>query len=138
MKETNEAGMHNKIVALAKNLKLTAFSDYKSYIKDGFSMEESLYHLLYAENSIKEQNRYKYRVKNAAFPIIKTLDTFVFDDGRLPNLNKDMVMELASCDFIKRKQNEIHSSHYFFNSVFYKYTILICTIADTNHSGYCS
>ena len=107
MKETNEAGMHNKIVALAKNLKLTAFSDYKSYIKDGFSMEESLYHLLYAENSIKEQNRYKYRVKNAAFPIIKTLDTFVFDDGRLPNLNKDMVMELANCDFIRRKQNVV-------------------------------
>ena len=70
-------------------------------------MEESLYDLLYAENSIKEQNRYKYRVKNAAFPIIKTLDTFVFDDGRLPNLNKDMVMELASCDFIKRKQNVV-------------------------------
>lgn len=97
---------HDKIVALAKALKLLAFSDYKSYIKDGSSTEEILYNLLNAENAIKEQNKYKYRIKNAAFPIVKTLDTFVFD-GRLPDLKKETVMELATCEFIKRKQNVV-------------------------------
>ncbi|MFZ3045366.1 MAG: ATP-binding protein, partial [Desulfatirhabdiaceae bacterium] len=62
---------------------------------------------LYAENLVKEQNKYKYRIKNAAFPIIKTLDTFIFDDGRLPDLKKETVMELATCEFIKKKQNVI-------------------------------
>ncbi len=103
----DDSSTHDKIVSLAKALKLPAFSDYKSYLKDGSSTEEILYHLLYAENAIKEQNKYKYRIKNAAFPVIKTLDTFVFDDGRLPDLKKETVMELATCDFINRKQNVV-------------------------------
>lgn len=102
----DESSNHDKIVSLAKTLKLSAFSDYKSYIKDGSSTEEILYNLLYAENAIKEQNKYKYRIKNAAFPIVKTLDTFVFD-GRLPDLKKEAVMELATCEFIERKQNVV-------------------------------
>jgi hypothetical protein len=53
----DDSGIHDKIVYLSKALKLSAFSDYKSYIKDGFSTEEILYNLLYTENSIKEQNK---------------------------------------------------------------------------------
>jgi len=103
----DDSGRHDKIVSLAKALKLAAFSDYKAYLKDGSSTEEVLYNLLIAENAIKEQNKFKYRIKNAAFPIIKTLDTFVFDEGRLPDLKKETVMELASCDFIEKKQNVV-------------------------------
>lgn len=101
----DDCSIHDRITSLAKALKLSVFSDYKSFIKEGGSTQEILYDLLFAENAIKEQNKYKYRIKNAAFPIIKTLDTFVFDDGRLPNLKKDTVMELATCDFIKKKRN---------------------------------
>jgi DNA replication protein DnaC len=100
-------GAHDKIASLAKVLKLPAFSDYRSYIKDGLSTEEILHNLLCAEKFIEEQNKYKYRMKNAAFPIIKTLDTFVFDDGRLPNLKKEVVLELATCRFINKKQNVV-------------------------------
>lgn len=103
----DDSPTHDKIVSLAKALKLSAFLDYKSYLKNCSSTEEILYNLLFAENTIKEQNKYKYRIKNAAFPVIKTLDTFVFDDGRLPDLKKDTVMELATCDFINRKQNVV-------------------------------
>ena len=99
--------MQDKIVALANTLKLSAFSDYKSCIANSSSTEEILYNLLYIENSVREQNRYKSRMKNAAFPVIKTLDTFVFDAERLPNLKKDTVMELASCKFIEKKQNVV-------------------------------
>jgi DNA replication protein DnaC len=96
-----------QIVALAKALKLPAFADYKAYIKDSSSTEEVLYNLLAAENSIKEQNKYNYRMKNAAFPIPKTLDTFVFDKKSLPELKKETVMELATCGFIEKKQNVV-------------------------------
>jgi DNA replication protein DnaC len=98
---------NDQIVALAKALKLSAFADYKAYIKDSAATEEVLYNLLAAENAIKEQNKYNYRMKNAAFPIIKTLDTFVFDKKRLPELKKETVMELAGCGFIEEKQNVI-------------------------------
>lgn len=103
----NDPGIQDKIVSLAKTLKLPSFCDYKSYINDGSTTEEAIYHLLFAENAIKDANRYKYRMKNAAFPVVKTLDTFVFDDGRLPDLNKDTVMELATCEFIKNHQNVV-------------------------------
>jgi DNA replication protein DnaC len=80
---------------------------YRAYVKENSSVEEALYSLLAAENSIKEQNKYTYRMKNAAFPILKTLDTFVFDEKRLPELKKETVMELASCEFIEKKQNVV-------------------------------
>ena len=105
MKSDDTAG--NQIIALAKALKLPAFADYQAYVKDNFSIEEVLYSLLAAEHAIKEQNRYKYRMKNAAFPIIKTLDTFVFDKKSLPELKKETVMELATCGFIEKRQNVV-------------------------------
>lgn len=99
--------MNHEIVALARALKLNAFAEYRAYVKENSSVEEALYSLLAAENSIKEQNKYTYRMKNAAFPILKTLDTFVFDEKRLPELKKETVMELASCEFIEKKQNVV-------------------------------
>lgn len=95
------------IVSISKNLKLHAFARYKEYIKNDMSTEEILHQLLKAEQYIKEENKYKYRIKNAGFPVIKTLDTFEFDQNRLPDLNKDVVMELAACKFVKNKQNVV-------------------------------
>lgn len=102
---TSNLNGRNQIIALAKALKLPVFADYKAYIQDSSSTEEVLYNLLAAEHAIKEQNRYKYRIKNANFPVIKTIDTFVFDKKSLPELKKETVMELASCSFIEKKQN---------------------------------
>lgn len=93
------------IVTMSKNLKLHSFANYKEYIKNDLSTEEVLYQLLTAEQHIKDENKYKYRIKNAGFPIIKTLDTFEFDSKRLPDLNKDVVMELATCKFVENKLN---------------------------------
>lgn len=108
MNKTNESlSISQEIVSMAKNLKLQAFADYKTYIKNDLSTEEVLHRLMLAENSIKDQNKYKYRIKNAAFPVIKTLDTYEFDQKRLPDLNKDTVMELATCKFIECKQNVV-------------------------------
>ena len=102
-KNTNES----KIVALSQKLKLKAFSDYKTYMKKDMTTEETLYELLHAENIFKEQSQYKYRIKTASFPVVKTLDTFEFDKERLPDLDKDTVMELATCKFVENKRNVV-------------------------------
>jgi len=93
------------IISISKSLKLHAFASYKEYIKNDSSTEEVLHQLLKAEQNIKNENKYKYRIKNAGFPVIKTFDTFEFDSKRLPDLNKDEVMELATCKFVENKRN---------------------------------
>lgn len=103
----NEKTLTDNIVSISKALKLNAFVNFKEYIKKDLSVEEILHNILEAELSIKTENKYRYRIKNANFPVIKTLDTFEFDTERLPDLNKDTVMELASCNFVKSKRNVI-------------------------------
>lgn len=101
----NPISLSEDIVSISKNLKLHAFARYKEYVKNDLSTEEVLHQLLKAEQNIKNENKYKYRIKNAGFPVIKTLDTFEFDSKRLPDLNKDVVMELATCRFVENKRN---------------------------------
>jgi DNA replication protein DnaC len=103
----NEKNLSDNIISISKALKLNAFVNFKEYIKKDLSVEEILHNILEAELSIKTENKYRYRIKNANFPVIKTLDTFEFDTERLPDLNKDTVMELASCNFVKSKRNVI-------------------------------
>ena len=103
----NETSLSDNIVTMSKSLKLHAFENYKDYFKNGLSTEEILHNILEAELSIKDENKYRYRIKNANFPVLKTLDTFEFDSKRLPDLNKDTVMELATCNFVQNKRNVI-------------------------------
>jgi len=103
--------LYDNIIFLSKKLNIHSFSTYKEHLKNleilipDFTTEQALYHLLEIENELKERNKYNYRIKIAAFPVIKTLDTFEFNEKRLPELRKDVVMDLATCDFIKNKQN---------------------------------
>ncbi len=45
------------------------------------------------------------RIKAAKFPATKSLDSFDFKV--IPSLNKTLVMELARCEFIDRRENVI-------------------------------
>lgn len=51
----------------------------------------------------REKKGAERRVKEAGFPVRKTLDSFDFK--AIPNLNKRLVMELARCEYIKRREN---------------------------------
>jgi len=51
----------------------------------------------------RERKRAERRVKEAAFPVRKTLDDFDFK--AIPSLNKTMVMELARNEYIKKLEN---------------------------------
>ena len=43
------------------------------------------------------------RIRQAKFPVVKSLDSFDF--LAIPSLNKTLVLELARCEFLQRKEN---------------------------------
>ena len=45
------------------------------------------------------------RIQAARFPALKSLDTFYFP--AIPSLNKALVMDLARCEYIQRRENVI-------------------------------
>ena len=45
------------------------------------------------------------RIRAARFPAVKSLDTFDFT--AIPSVNKSLVMELARCEYIQRRENII-------------------------------
>ena len=51
----------------------------------------------------REQRATERRIKAAKFPVTKSLHTFDFPS--LPALNKKLVLELARCEFIDRREN---------------------------------
>jgi len=51
----------------------------------------------------REKKGAQRRVREAGFPVIKTLDGFDFK--AIPSLNKRLVMELARCEYIDRREN---------------------------------
>lgn len=53
----------------------------------------------------RERRMVERRIRSAKFPAVKSLDSFDFKAG--PGLNKMMVLELASCEWIERQENVI-------------------------------
>jgi DNA replication protein DnaC len=51
----------------------------------------------------RERRAMERRIRNARFPVLKSLDSFHF--AVLPSLNKGLVLELGRCDYIARKEN---------------------------------
>ncbi len=60
-------------------------------------------HLLEEEITARESRRIRAGLKLAAFPFIKTLDSFDF--AFQPTLDRARVMDLASLTFLQRKEN---------------------------------
>ena len=51
----------------------------------------------------REQRATERRIRSARFPVLKSLDTFEYPV--IPSLNKNLVLELARCEYIDRKEN---------------------------------
>jgi len=51
----------------------------------------------------RERKTTERRIKEAGFTVAKTLETFDFN--AIPSLNKQLVLELARCEYIKRLEN---------------------------------
>jgi DNA replication protein DnaC len=53
----------------------------------------------------REQRMVERRIKEARFATVKSLDSFEF--AAIPSLNKTMVLELARCEYVARRENVI-------------------------------
>jgi DNA replication protein DnaC len=53
----------------------------------------------------REQRMVERRIKEARFPTVKNLDSFEFQ--AIPSLNKTLVLELARCEYVARRENVI-------------------------------
>src|SRR5271154_6792927 len=53
----------------------------------------------------RERRTVERRIRAARFPAVKSLDTFDFT--AIPSVNKMLVLELARCEFVDRRDNVI-------------------------------
>ena len=109
-----EGGMNDRSTLLLehhlKELKLPSF--LREYGKmasqcaaEGVDHPGYLLRLAELELIDRHQRMVERRVRAARFPAVKSLDTFDFP--AIPSVNKSLVMELARCEYIQRRENII-------------------------------
>ena len=72
---------------------------------EGVDHPEYLLRLADLELIDRHQRLVERRIRAARFPAVKSLDTFDFP--AIPSVNKALVMELARCEYIERRENVI-------------------------------
>ena len=86
----------------AKQLRVPTFNNYEKIIRQ-LSVDDSYEQFLKQELAERSVTGQKRRIKATTFPSLKTLDEC--DMTRLENVSESTVRQLASCDFIKQRQN---------------------------------
>ena len=95
-----------------KTLKLPTFlREYDKIARqcasEGVDHVRYLLRLAELEMIDRERRMVERRIKAARFPVVKSLDSFDFKV--IPSLNKALVLELARCEYIERRENLIVS-----------------------------
>ena len=72
---------------------------------EGVDHPEYLLRLAELELIDRHQRMVEWRIRAARFPAVKSLDTFDFT--AIPSLNKALVMQLARCEYVQRRENVI-------------------------------
>lgn len=93
-----------------KQLKLTAIlRSYAARAREarnaGSDYEDFLLSLIESELEARADNRLKRRIRDARFPIIKTMEGFNFDEAE--GLDKRLIREMSEGTYIKEKRNII-------------------------------
>ena len=93
-----------------KQLKLpTVLREYEKLARecarDGVDHSRYLLRLIELELIDRERRTVERRIRAARFPAVKSFDTFDFT--AIPGLNKMLVLELARCEYILRRENII-------------------------------
>lgn len=93
-----------------KTLKLPTFArEYEKVgiecAREGIDYARYLLRLCELECIDPEQRNTERRIRQAKFPVTKSLDTFDF--AAIPDLNKSLVLELMRCSFIDKRENII-------------------------------
>jgi DNA replication protein DnaC len=95
---------------IVKQLRMpTIGRQYRSLAREAeernLSYEGYLLALLETELQTREENQRQRRLKQASFPIQKTLDTYDF--SLMPSLNRNRFITLAKGEFVEKKENLI-------------------------------
>ncbi len=93
-----------------KALKLPTFlREYEKVARqcaaEGVDHIRYLLRLVELELIVRERRTVERRIREAKFPAVKSLDSFDF--LALPSLNKPLVLELARCEYVARRENII-------------------------------
>ena len=91
-----------------KSLKLPTFArEYEKVaaecVRDQVDYPRYLLRLCELERIDRDRRNMERRIRQARFPQTKSLDTFDFK--AIPSLNKSLVLELARCEWIDRREN---------------------------------
>ena len=73
--------------------------------RDGLDHVRYLLRLIELELLDRERRVTERRIREARFPAVKSFDTFDF--AAIPGLNKMLVLELARCEYVARRENVI-------------------------------
>ncbi|KHF37746.1 IS21-like element helper ATPase IstB [Halalkalibacter okhensis] len=93
---------------IVKQLRMpTIGRQYRSLAREAeernLSYEGYLLALLETELQTREENQRQRRLKQASFPVQKTLDTYDF--SLMPSLNRNRFITLAKGEFVEKKEN---------------------------------
>jgi len=97
-----------RLRVILKQLRMpTVLSNYQKLAteaeQNGQKYEEYLLALLENEVSQRELNSRKYRISEAHFPMLRTLEEYDF--GAIASLNQTKVLQLSRCEYIPRHEN---------------------------------
>ena len=100
--------MNNTLTKNLRNLKLSGVVKTievrnEQAIKEKLSYMEFLELLIEDELTNRKDNSYKKRFQKAHFPFTKTLEEYDFNFQ--PTLNRQEIYNLATCEFIRKKEN---------------------------------
>lgn len=96
------------LVNYFKTLKLPTFArEYEKVgiecAREGIDYARYLLRLCELECIDRERRNTERRIRQAKFPVTKSLDTFDF--AAIPGLNKSLVLELIRCEWIDKREN---------------------------------
>jgi DNA replication protein DnaC len=105
--------MTGQFLLLKENLKALNLANMARHIEEhhrqakeeGIGYDEFLLGLSELELRMRRESREKRRLREAKFPLIKPLETFDFEAA--PALDKRLVRELASADYVTERRNVI-------------------------------
>ena len=106
------------MIELRENLKALNLStmarDLEAKIRQakesGPGYDEFLLELTTAELQVRAENRLNRRMREAKFPLLKTLEGFDF--AAVPDLDIRLLRELAGCEYIKEHRNVMAPRHF--------------------------
>lgn len=90
----------------AKQLRTPSFNQYRDVIRQlgqEQSYDDFLIALMKLELDARQESTRKRKIKNANFPYVKTMDEL--DYTRFEHMDDSYINQLASCDFINKRQN---------------------------------